>query len=399
MSILEFSRPIKPSARASALVFESPVSRALLTLLDQIAPTDTTVLVTGETGTGKEVVARYLHDHSARARGPFLAVNCGALSASLLDSELFGYERGAFTGALATRPGWFEAANEGTLFLDEVADLPLEGQVKLLRVLQEREVVRVGGRRAAQVDVRLIAATNANLQSAVAAGRFREDLFYRLHVAHVALAPMRDRREDILPLARSFLARHASRFGFLDAQLTDSASEKLVRHDWPGNIRELENVIQRSLLSSAAGRVDAEHVRLLPAATPAPVSAPGALRPTVPFSEPPVVGARPAANANHIDEARAALERALRVLLESGQPNLLEEIDAVVFRAAYDVAQENQVRTARLLGISRNIVRSRLMRHGLIAPDSRRSSSADGGPDEACGPVSVTRSGSIPTAW
>jgi sigma-54-specific transcriptional regulator len=397
MSILEFSRPIKPSARASALVFESPVSRALLTLLDQIAPTDTTVLVTGETGTGKEVVARYLHDHSARSRGPFLAVNCGALSASLLDSELFGYERGAFTGALATRPGWFEAANEGTLFLDEVADLPLEGQVKLLRVLQEREVVRVGGRRAAQVDVRLIAATNANLQSAVAAGRFREDLFYRLHVAHVALAPMRDRREDILPLARSFLARHASRFGFLDAQLTDTACEKLVRHDWPGNIRELENVIQRSLLSSPAGRVDAEHVRLLPAAPP--VSAPGVSRPIVALSAPPVVGARPAANASHLDEARAALERALRVLIESGQPNVLEEIDAVIFRAAFDVAQENQVRTARLLGISRNIVRSRLMRHGLIAPDSRRSSSGDGGPDEACGPVSVTRSGSIPTTW
>jgi sigma-54-specific transcriptional regulator len=395
MSILEFSRPIKPSARASALVFESPVSRALLTLLDRIAPTDTTVLVTGETGTGKEVVARYLHDHSARAGGPFLAVNCGALSASLLDSELFGYERGAFTGALAMRPGWFEAANEGTLFLDEVADLPLEGQVKLLRVLQEREVVRVGGRRAAQVDVRLIAATNANLQSAVAAGRFREDLFYRLHVAHVALAPIRDRREDILPLAGSFLSRHASRFGFLDAQLTDMACEKLVRHDWPGNIRELENVIQRSLLSSSAGRVEAEHVRLVPAVPP--VSAPGGPHPTAALSEPPVVGARPAANANHIDEARAGLERALRVLLDSGQPNVLEEIDAIVFRAAYDLAQENQVRTARLLGISRNIVRSRLMRHGLIAPDSRRS--GDRGADETCGPVSVTRSGSIPTAW
>jgi sigma-54-specific transcriptional regulator len=391
MSILEFSRPTTRPTRARALVFESPLSRALLKLLEQIAPTDTTVLVTGETGTGKEIVARYLHDHSTRASGPFLAVNCGALSPGLLDSELFGHERGAFTGAIAARPGWFEAANKGTLFLDEVADLPLAGQVKLLRVLQEREVVRVGGRRAAPVDVRLIAATNANLQSAVAAGRFREDLFYRIHVAHVALAPLRDRREDILPLVRHFLARHAARFGVEDAKLTDEAIEKLVRYDWPGNIRELENVVQRSLLAAPQGRVDAEHVRLVIGPPPPPAPSPWTdVAPLAHQPSPRPVAAAGTIGANRLDEARTGLEQAMLVLLESGEPKLLEAIDAIVFRAAFRVARKNQVRTAQLLGISRNIVRSRLMRYGLLAADARRLSGIRSAEEEP-GPASYLR--------
>jgi sigma-54-specific transcriptional regulator len=352
----------------------------LLRLLEQIAPTDTTVLVTGETGTGKEVVARHLHDKSARAHGPFVAVNCGALSPGLLESELFGHERGAFTGALASRPGWFEAANCGTLFLDEVADLPLAGQVKLLRVLQEREVVRVGSRRAAPVDVRLIAATNANLQEAVAAGRFREDLFYRLHVAHVALAPLRDRREDILPLARHFLSRHAARFGVVDPKLSDEANAKLVAYDWPGNIRELENAIQRALLQAPHGRIGGEHVRLV-----ADIGRPSS---TAPVPKAPLAGASPAPvpataeakaaagqepSQSRVDEARAAIEHAMLVLLEKEEPRLLDEVDGILFRAAYRVAEKNQVRTARLLGISRNIVRSRLMQHGLLVSTPRRA--------------------------
>jgi sigma-54-specific transcriptional regulator len=362
-----------PAAPAKGLVFESPVSVALLKLLDRIAPTDTTVLVTGDTGTGKEVVARYLHDHSGRANGPFLAVNCGALSPALIESELFGHERGAFTGALSARPGWFEAANKGTLFLDEVADLPLSGQVKLLRVLQEHEVVRVGARRAAPVDVRLIAATNANLQSAVAAGQFREDLFYRLHVAHVALAPLRDRQEDILPLARHFLGRHAATFGIRDATLTEEASARLVQYDWPGNIRALENVIQRALLAAPLGRVDVEHVVF------------GGEPPSSAASwPPPFSSVRPrtvlvpvdATQTSHPEPAKSAgLEQAILARLESRTPKLLDEIDEIVVRTAYCVANNNQVRTARLLGISRNVLRSRLMRYGLLELDSRRASS------------------------
>jgi sigma-54-specific transcriptional regulator len=377
MSVLEFSRPSLPPTRARALVLEGPAARALLRLLEQIAPTDTTVLVTGETGTGKEVVARYLHEQSARAGGPFVAVNCGALSPTLVESELFGHERGAFTGALASRPGWFEAANHGTLFLDEVADLPLAGQVKLLRVLQEREVVRVGSRRAAPVDVRLIAATNANLKEAVAAGRFREDLFYRLHVAHVALAPLRERREDILPLARHFLARHAAQFGVSDARLAEDAIVKLLAHDWPGNIRELENAIQRSLLLAPQGRIGAEHMQLFADGGPPssrPSGAPPAfVAPAVgPPAQEPATTCGATAGPSRLDEARAAIERAMVVLLEGGEPKLLQEVDEIVFRAAYRVAERNQVRTARLLGISRNIVRSRLMQHGLLMSGTRR---------------------------
>jgi sigma-54-specific transcriptional regulator len=410
MSILEFSRPDMPVARARALVFESPVSVALLKLLDRIAPTDTTVLVTGDTGTGKEIVARYLHDHSGRANGPFLAVNCGALSPALIESELFGHERGAFTGALATQPGWFEAANKGTLFLDEVADLPLAGQVKLLRVLQEREVVRVGARRAAPVDVRLIAATNANLQSAVAAGQFREDLFYRLHVAHVALAPLRDRREDILPLARHFLARHAALFGIREATLTKEACASLVQHDWPGNIRALENVIQRALLVAPAGRVDEEHLCL--ANDPLVSAGPSSWPPLPPSpSGRPGLSVAPfrssgASEGDRLSDKSVGFEQAILELFETGAPKLLDEIDEIVVRAAYRVSNNNQVRTARLLGVSRNVLRSRLMRYGLLALDSRRATLRlrdDAHHERGAGPIStlksVTRSPSGQTAW
>src|SRR3954470_9997570 len=189
------------SVRAKALVFEDPLSRALLARIERIAPSDAPVLVTGETGTGKELVARQGHALSNRAARPFVAVNAGAFSASLAESELFGHEKGAFTGAQSAKAGWFEAASGGTLFLDEIGDLPLPLQVKLLRVLQEREVVRLGSRQAIPIDVRLIAATNVDLEEAVAAGHFREDLFYRLNVATILLPPLRERPGDILPLA------------------------------------------------------------------------------------------------------------------------------------------------------------------------------------------------------
>src|SRR5580692_6186226 len=248
--ILSFpGRPVVPfSPRASALVFEDVKSKALLERMHLIGPSTANVLVTGETGTGKELIARHLHKLSPRADGPFVAVNCGAFSESLVESELFGHEKGAFTGAFCAKPGWFEAANGGTLFLDEIGDLPLSMQVKLLRVLQEREIVRLGSRRSIPIDVRVLAATNVHLQDAVAAGHFREDLFYRLNVVHLAVPTLRDRPGDILPLARYFIEEYRNRLGYGPVDIEPRAERKLLEHSWPGNIRELENVIHYALL-------------------------------------------------------------------------------------------------------------------------------------------------------
>jgi sigma-54-specific transcriptional regulator len=345
MPVLELPRLDAPQWRARALVFEDPLSHDLLTSLEQVAPTEATVLITGETGTGKEIVARHVHGRSARARSPFVAVNCGALSPSLIESELFGHEKAAFTGALSANPGWFEAANGGTLFLDEIADLPLGAQVKLLRVLQEREVVRIGARRPIPIDVRLIAATNANLAQAVAEGRFREDLFYRLHVAHLTIAPLRDRPVDILPLAKHFLTAHALRAGAEPARLTPDAEAKLLAHRWPGNIRELENAVQHGLLLAREGLITATDLKLI---------AVGPMR--VSPSTPPLATAVPARA-----EPRAALESALLALFEAEPPNLLQQVEETVFRVAYHFSERNQLRTARLLGTSRNVVRARLV--------------------------------------
>jgi len=361
MPILELSRTDAPPVRARALVFEAPASRALLTQVEQLAPSNATILITGETGTGKEIVARHLHDRSARATAPFVAVNCGALTPSLLESELFGHEKGAFTGAFASSQGWFEAADKGTLFLDEVADLPLSAQVKLLRVLQEHEVVRVGARRAISIDVRLVAATNADLPQAVSEGRFREDLYYRLHVAHLALAPLRERREDILPLALHFLNTYAARLGMVGAELTEGAVTRLFDHPWPGNIRELENVVHRALLVARQGRVTEGDLQLSDKAAPGRASS---LPPPKAFaaveSFPPTV------------DARAMLESALLALFEEERPALHDEVEEAVFRTAYRFSDNNQLRTARLLGVSRNVVRARLLQYGLLGSALKR---------------------------
>jgi aliphatic sulfonates family ABC transporter substrate-binding protein len=361
MRVLELSRPDAPAIRARALVFESPASRELLRRVERLAPTDATVLITGATGTGKELVARHLHDRSERAKYPFVAVNCGALTPSLLESELFGHERGAFTGAVAGKAGWFETAHKGTLFLDEVGDLPLEAQVKLLRVLQEREVVRVGARRGVPVDVRLVAATNVHLEQAVAAGRFREDLYYRLHVAHLRLAPLRERREDIVPLAKHFLQVYASRLDIETAELTEGATARLLSHSWPGNIRELENVVYRSLLVAHQGRITSADLQLPDDVLAGPRTAPSPSSSLV-LEE----------SARAKVEPRSALESALLSLFETEGPKLHEEIEEIVFRTAYHHSENNQLRTARLLGISRNVVRARLLHYGLLPPPSAR---------------------------
>lgn len=256
-SVLTFpqARSLSLSIRATALVFEDPASKRLFERLERIAPSDASIMVIGETGTGKELIAREIHALSRRQKGPFIAVNCAALPETLIESELFGHEKGAFTGALQTRIGWFESANGGTLFLDEIGDLPLNLQVKLLRVLQEREIVRVGSRQPTPIDVRLIAATHVNLEKAVGAGTFREDLFYRLNVAAINLLPFRKRPGDILPPVSHFMAVYSERLGRGEVRLTAEATQRLLAYQWPGNIREPENVVHHAVLLCSGGQV------------------------------------------------------------------------------------------------------------------------------------------------
>lgn len=336
--------PAAASPRATAQVFADPRSLALLERIQLVAPSDANVLIVGETGTGKELVARHVHHLSHRRDAPFIAVNCGALSESLVESELFGHEKGAFTGALSAKPGWFEAAQGGTLFLDEIGDLPLPMQVKLLRVLQEREVVRLGARRSIPVDVRVVAATNVHLRDAVVAGRFREDLYYRLNVVQLGVPALRERPGDILPLAHHFMRTYRERIGHGARDLDEAAQHKLSAYSWPGNIRELENVVHHALLVCPRDRLgeadlplsslDVQRVRCI-----------------APEREP-----ERAANTERV------LEAALRVLLEEGHDGLFERIENMVMRVAFDYCHRNQVQAARLLGISRNVLRARLIR-------------------------------------
>ncbi|WP_256557187.1 sigma-54 dependent transcriptional regulator [Pseudomonas sp. 1D4] len=236
------------AARADeGFVTRSRSGRRLLALAQRMAPSRTPVLITGETGTGKELMARYVHRFSATADAPFIAVNCAAIPESMLESILFGHERGAFTGAVSAQPGKFEQANGGTLLLDEVGELPLALQAKLLRVLQEQRVERLGGRREIELDVRIIAATNRDLQAEVVAGRFRADLMFRLDVLALHIPPLRERPEDVLPLAQALLAKHAPQDVGREL-LTAEACRLLLQHDWPGNVRELENCLQRALV-------------------------------------------------------------------------------------------------------------------------------------------------------
>ena len=234
---------------AAGFIAEAPRSRQLVAMIRRVAPSRTTALIEGETGTGKELVARMLHYWSNRADGPFLAINCKALADGVVESELFGHEKGSFTGAIRDRAGCFERASGGTLFLDEVGEAGPDFQAKLLRVLEDGEVLRVGGSKPRKVDVRIVTATNRKLRSEVAAGRFRADLYFRLSVIPLRIAPLRDRREDILPLAHHFLAFHSTEAG-RPLMLSPEAEEALLAHRWPGNVRELENVIERAVVMS-----------------------------------------------------------------------------------------------------------------------------------------------------
>jgi DNA-binding NtrC family response regulator len=247
-----------PRASTGRLLGSSQAMRNLRALLEQVADTDCTVLVEGESGTGKELVARALHEASARRHGPFVAINCAAIPENLLESELFGHVKGAFTGATQARVGRFEAAHGGTLFLDEIGDMPLVLQVKLLRVLQERLIEPVGATRPTRVDVRIIAATHRNLERLVREGRFREDLYYRLHVIPISVPPLREHPEDISELCTSFLARVNRERGKAIRAITPRALAALERYPWPGNVRELENLMERMVVTLRGGTIDLE---------------------------------------------------------------------------------------------------------------------------------------------
>jgi sigma-54 dependent transcriptional regulator len=342
MTLLAFdeqqARSMSLSVRASALVFEDPVSKRLLQQIERIAPSDATALIIGETGTGKELVARHIHALSKRANNTFGALNCAALNENLIESELFGHEKGAFTGALTSKAGWFETANKGSLFLDEVGDLPLSLQAKLLRVLQEREVVKVGARTPVPVDVRIIAATNVNLEEAVAAQHFRADLYYRFNVATLHLAPLRDRPGDILPLTEHFLKIYSERLGYHEMRLTPSAELALLNYEWPGNIRELENAVHRALLVCPANRLRPEDFKLN--------------------------GVRASESAPSI--STASLETALQRLFDQAPGNLFELIEETIVRSAFDYCEQNQVQTAKMLDISRNVLRHKLGQYGML---------------------------------
>ena len=330
------------SVRASALIFADEKSQQLLSLIEKVAPSDATALVKGETGTGKELVARHIHNLSPRRSGPFAAINCGAFSETLVESELFGYERGAFTGAVGSKKGWFETANGGTLFLDEIGDLPLSTQVKLLRVLQEREVIPIGSRKPVPIDVRLIAATNVNLVEAVKAGRFREDLYYRIKVVPVEIPPLRERPGDILPLVEHFLEVYKNRLHTSKPILAVDAVHLLTRYAWPGNIRELENVIHRALLVCDGKRLKPADLNLPQLqATPSP------------------------ALASNLS-VHEQLTMALDVFIQQQPDQLFEQCVKKVVLQTYHRCKQNQVQTARVLGISRNVLRAYLKQFEVI---------------------------------
>ena len=305
------------------IVGQAPALAAVLELVRRVAPTTATVLLRGDSGTGKELIARMIHALSSRAEAPFVRVNCAALATSVLESELFGHERGAFTGAVSRRSGRFELANEGTLFLDEVGDLAPEVQVKLLRVLQEREFERVGGSETVRVDVRVISATNRDLEGAMAAGAFREDLFYRLNVFPIRIPPLRDRPGDIEQLAAHFLARFVAAFGRKVTGLSDGAVEKLCGYAWPGNVRELENVMERAVILARGSEITADDLDF------------GA-RPILP-GEPP----------RELDHALAEMER-----------KRLED--------ALEKHQGRKADVARDLGINRSTLYYRLRKYGIL---------------------------------
>ncbi len=307
------------------VIAKSKKMREVVDLAQRVAKVDATVLITGESGVGKERIARLVHNDSIRALGPFIAVNCGAITETLLESELFGHARGAFTGATSDRPGLFEAANHGTLLLDEIGEVSAGMQVKLLRVLQEREIRRVGENKSRPIDARVIAATNRDLAHRVAEGIFRQDLYYRLKVVELHVPPLRDRRDDILPLARLMLAHAAARMDRKITGLAPNAADQLLRYEWPGNVRELENAMERAVALARGSRVQLEDL-------------PEEIRQSFP-----------------------------KPVVNGGAVQLLSEVEQDYILAVLELNDGNQTRTAKQLGIGAATLYRKLKKYGYVA--------------------------------
>ena len=317
------------------IVARSSQMQEVLAMVERVAPSNSTVLLGGESGVGKDLIARAIHQHSKRAAGPFIKINCTAIPENLLESELFGYEKGAFTGAVSSKPGKFELADKGTIFLDEIGDVPSTIQVKLLRVLQEREFERLGGTKTLKVDVRVVAATNQDLRAALEQGTFREDLFYRLNVVPISIPPLREHKEDIPYLVDHFIQRFAGEGEKPITGITPAAQKMLMEFHWPGNVRELENIIERAVALSTGTVLDVSDIRL-------------DLSPTRTAASLPAAGTE----AKFIPEGLT-----------------LEQFEDELIKEALRRANGNKSQAARLLGLSRNTLRYRLSKIGV--PDEQ----------------------------
>jgi len=360
------------AAQVPEMLGQAPAMQDVFRAIGRLSQSNVTVLITGESGSGKELVARALHKHSPRSEGPFVAINTAAIPKDLLESELFGHERGAFTGAQATRRGRFEQADGGTLFLDEIGDMPLDLQTRLLRVLSDGQFYRVGGHSPQRSNVRVVAATHQNLEERVRQGAFREDLFHRLNVIRLRLPALRERREDIAVLARYFLQRSATELGVEAKRLSDAALASLVSFDFPGNVRQLENICHWISVMAPSQVVEAKD---LPQEfmSPAPVGLPAAAAPVIAEAAPapssagsapalPSFGAGP-------DAWVAEMAREARRLLSSGEPDvwdaLTRRFEASLILTALDVTRGRRIEAAQKLGIGRNTITRKIQELGL----------------------------------
>jgi nitrogen regulation protein NR(I) len=332
-----------PTARY-AIVGNGRAMRSIYKEIGRIASKPVSVLIRGETGTGKELIARAIYQHSDRANAPFVAINCAAIPETLLESELFGHERNAFTGASARRIGRFEQANSGTIFLDEIGDMTPATQVKLMRILQEKTLQRLGGKETISLDVRVIAATHRDLETAIKQKHFREDLFYRLNVVSIHLPPLRERKEDIPDLVSFFLQKYADESGVKHPSIHPDAIEFLKVQSWPGNVREMENVVRKVLLQAQGYTISTEHIR-------------AALTRT----EPPATLTEKSIQ-KYVDELIAAAEHGE---IADARARLQETVERALFSRALAMAQGNQVKASRWLGVSRQTLREKMVLYGL----------------------------------
>jgi nitrogen regulation protein NR(I) len=369
--IVAFPAKLNPEETRQSIVGNSPAMQQVYKLIGQVASTNTTILITGESGTGKELVARAIYQNGARANKPFIAINCAAIPENLLESELFGHEKGAFTGALAQRIGKFEQCDGGTLFLDEIGDMPLTTQTKILRVLQEGEISRVGNNQSIKTDVRILAATNKDLWQAVQRKEFREDLFYRLNVVRLNLPPLRDRTSDVPLLVAYFMNKFRLKQPTGPSQISEEALAAIQRHTWPGNVRELENCIQRAMVLASGTTITLANLpeeisRIYPAtsgdssASRFGAPAPAAAQPADVRAPATAPGAEPGKN-----ELAQAIEILFEFARREKQFKLLPAAERELIVRALAETSGNQVQAAKLLGITRATLRKRVDKFGI----------------------------------